>query len=119
MERTSKPVVAGILIIITGSLGLMAAFSGFFFLIAIGRGIEDYYLVFPEFFTAFSLAIIIISALFSLLVLVSGLYTLERKYWGLALAGSIVAAIGFFVLGVPALVLIALSRDEFDVRPAQ
>ena len=118
MERTAKPVIAGVLNIITGSLGLMYALAVFLLFVILDIGI-DYYLVFPEFISAFILAVVIITALFSLLILVSGLYALERKYWGLALAGSIVAVFGFFLLGIPALVLIALSRDEFDAKPAE
>lgn len=119
MERTAKPVIAGVLNIITGSLGLMYALSVFLVFYVLDIGINYYYLVFPEFISAFILAAVIIISLFSLLVLVSGLYALERRYWGLALAGSIVAVIGLFVLGIPALVLIALSRDEFDVKAAE
>ena len=119
MERTARPVVAGIFNIITGSLGLMCALAVFLLFVVLGIGIDDYYLVFSEFITAFILTVVIIVALFSLLVVVSGLYALERKYWGLALAGSIVAVFGFFPLGIPALVLIALSRYEFDVKSAE
>jgi hypothetical protein len=118
MVKTAKPVVAGVLNIVTGSLGLMYALAAFLVFVILDIGIEDYFLVFPEFISAFILAVVIIISLFSLLVLVSGLYALERKYWGLALAGSIVAVIGFFVLGIPVLVLVALSRDEFDVKSA-
>ena len=114
MERTAKPVIAGVFNIITGSLGLVCALAVFLLFVILDIGV-GYYLVFPEFISAFILAFVILTSLFSLLVLVSGLYALERKYWGLALAGSIV---GFFPLGIPALVLIALSRDEFDAKPA-
>jgi hypothetical protein len=119
MERTAKPVVAGVLNIVSGSLGLMGALAGFLIFVVLDIGIDDYSLVFPEFITAFILTIVITISLFSLLVLVSGLYALERKYWGLALAGSIVAVFGFTLLGIPALVLIALSRDEFDAKPVE
>ena len=114
MERTAKPVVAGVFNIITGSLGLMGALAVFLLFVVLDIGV-GYYLVFPEFIMAFILTVVIIVSLFSLLVLVSGLYALERKYWGLVLAGSIVAVFGFLPLGIPALVLIALSRDEFEL----
>ena len=103
MERTAKPVVAGIFNIITGSLGLMCALAVFLLFVVLDIGV-GYYLVFPEFITAFILTVVIIVSLFSLLVLVSGLYALESKYWGLVLAGSIVAVFGFLPLGIPALV---------------
>ena len=58
-----------------------------------------------------------VALILALLVMISGIYVLERRYWGLSLAGSIVAALTGGMLGIASLVLIALSRDEFD-RPS-
>lgn len=67
------------------------------------------------------------------LVVLGGRYALKRKKWGLALIGSICPVIGlqllvfgiksleityiyawFGVLGIPAIILTALSKDEFE-----
>ncbi len=44
--------------------------------------------------------------------IIGGISSIRRRNWGLALAGSICAAI-FFPLGLPAIVLLALSKREF------
>jgi len=46
---------------------------------------------------------------------VGGIYALQRKIWGLALAGSIAAFFSpSWVLGVAAIVFTALSKNEFE-----
>ena len=114
MDKTAKPVTAGVLNIVTGVFGLLWSSSAFVAFYAMTISLDFYIPFFPEFFSGVILTVAIISLLFSLLVLISGLYALQRKYWGLVLAGSIVAVLGIFFLGIPALVLVALSRDEFD-----
>lgn len=118
MEKTAKPVAAGVLIIITGVFGLMFALSAFLAFFAVTISLDIYIPFFPEFVSAVLLTLGIISCLFSLFILVGGICALQRKYWGLALAGSIVAVLGFPLLGIPALVLVALSREEFERAPA-
>ena len=58
---------------------------------------------------------IVAGSLDVILAIVGGIYALQRKIWGLALAGSIAA---FFtpswVLGVAAIVFTALSKNEFE-----
>jgi hypothetical protein len=46
--------------------------------------------------------------------IIAGIYALQRKKWGLALAGSIVAIFGSSIMGVLATIFIALSKDEFE-----
>jgi hypothetical protein len=113
-ETTAKPVVAGIFNIITGSLGLLVSFSLFLLVFVSGFDFEHYLGIFPEFITALAVFIASVMLVLALLVLISGIYALERRYWGLSLAGSVVAALTGGALGIAALVLIALSKDEFD-----
>jgi len=114
MEKTPRPTIAGILNIISGSFGLLVSFSLFLLVFVSNVDFEYYPGVFPEVISAAAVFAAIISLLVSLLILVSGIYALERRYWGLSLAGSIAAAMGCLLLGIPALVLIAISKDEFD-----
>jgi len=114
VEKTSRPVTAGVLNIITGVIGLTLAFTAFFAFFAMTVTLDIYVPVFPEFISGVVLAFAIISLLFSLLIMISGVFATQRKYWGLALAGSIAAVPGLFFLGIPALILVALSKDEFD-----
>ena len=115
MEKTNKPTVAGIINIITGALGLIWAvflFIGY----AVVSGAFDIpggigYI--PEFVSGMVLGMAIIQLILSVVTLVGGIYALQRKVWGLALAGSIVAILLFFPLGIPATVLVAQSKKEF------
>lgn len=118
MEKTGKPVAAGVLNIVAGVIGLTWAFSALAAYIAMTVTLDIYIPVFPEFISGIVLAVAIISLLFSLLVMISGIFATQRRYWGLALAGSIVAVLGLFFLGIPALILVALSKDEFDQEAA-
>ena len=51
--------------------------------------------------------------LLGILTLVSGIFAVQRRRWGWALAGSIVVLIGSGILGIISTILIALSKDEF------
>jgi hypothetical protein len=114
LEKTPKPIIAGILNIIIGSLGLLISFTLFLLVFVAKIDFIDYLGIFPEFITAMVLFAASVILLLSLLVLVSGIFALERRYWGLSLAGSIVAMMTGNLLGIAALVLIAVSKDEFD-----
>lgn len=114
MEKTPRPVIGGILNIVIGSIGLLMAFTLFLLMFVTNIDFQDYLGIFPDFVTAMVLFAASVILLLSLLVLVSGVFALERRYWGLALAGSIVAVITGNLLGIASLVLIAVSRDEFD-----
>ena len=114
MEKTSRPVTAGVLNIITGVIGLTWAFTAFFAFFAMTVTLDIYIPIFAEFISAVVLAVAIISLLLSLLIMISGIFATQRKYWGLVLAGSIAAVLALFFLGIPALILVSLSKDEFD-----
>ena len=103
MQKTQKPVIGGILSIIEGAINMLGAF-----------GVLISVLFVPE--NTGILLLIIAAGLFitSILPIIGGIFAIQRKQWGLALAGSIFATIGDALLGIPALILIALSKDEFE-----
>ncbi len=108
IKKTWMPVVAGILDIIAGSLILVILF---FFVIGslivrlAESGIFDFNL---------SLVFMIIPALIiGSLAIAGGVLAVRRKKWGWALAGSIAAALVPVALGIVAIVLLVLSRNEF------
>ena len=74
MEKTAKPVAAGVLIIITGLIGLMWSSSAFVAFYAMTISLDFYIPFFPEFVSGVILTVAIISLLFSLMVLISGIY---------------------------------------------
>jgi integral membrane sensor domain MASE1 len=48
------------------------------------------------------------------LPLLGGIYAAQRKNWGLALAGSIVAILAVAPFGIVSTILVASSKKEFD-----
>jgi hypothetical protein len=135
MGKTWMPTTAGILDIIAGSWGLILALlfallAGILAIIAgrwnlilallfallggVMRFVPDIPPDIPPYlfpiFTALSLPFAIVG----ILAIVGGIYALQRKIWGLALAGSIAAFFPSWILGLPAIVFTALSKKEFE-----
>ena len=120
MKKTWKPTVAGILDIISGAVGFIAV-AGLIIAIGVTGGFyipgTEYI---PKFVPSLLTGIAVLLAAFSILSLVGGIYALQRKIWGLALAGSISAIfasiplLGGLPVGIAATILTALSKDEFD-----
>ena len=116
MEKTWMPKAAGILDIVAGALsfiGLTFAFFGILVLGAMEGGNMP-----AETPANLILTVIVILAIFAIiadaLAIVGGIFALQRKKWGLALAGSIAAFLASWPLGIAAIVLTALSKKEFE-----
>jgi hypothetical protein len=117
MEKTWMPTAAGILSIIAGGLSLLgmvivgivagiASNSPFWY----NYGGPDFPIV--VFWVFFFIPYFIVSA-----VAIAGVvFALRRSLWGLALAGAICALLTGWAwwLGVAAIVLVAISKREFD-----
>lgn len=119
MERTQKPTIAGIVLIVIGVVFIL-------------WGIDNAFTMSDE------LEMILPPMIVAILPIVGGYFALRRKIWGLALAGAISSLIftfmGLFahgvlerwgkftgglvavefVLGILAIVLVALSKKEFS-----
>jgi hypothetical protein len=108
-NKTWMPTVAGILDIIAGSWGLILALL-FVFLGVVMRSVPD---IPPYLFPIFT-ALAVPFAIVGILAIVGGIYALQRKIWGLALAGSIAAFFPSWILGIAAIVFTALSKNEFE-----
>ena len=48
-----------------------------------------------------------------IVAIVGGVFALRRRIWGLALAGAICSLPSVWVLAIPAIVFIAMSKKEF------
>ena len=120
IEKTWKPKAAGILSIISGSAGLVAVFGLIIAISITGGFIIPGTEHIPKFVASILIGITIPLAALSGLSLVGGIYTLQRRMWGLAIAGSIssifssVPLLGGLPVGIAAIVLTVLSRNEFD-----
>jgi len=90
--QTWKPTAAGTLTVSAGVLGLIVG------IVLIGRS--------PLFMVG------LVAIMISILAVAGGLCALKRRVWGLALAGSICSL--FCWLGIPAIIFIALSKQEFS-----
>ncbi len=116
MEKTNKPTTAGVLNIITGALGVLWAICLFIgYAVVSGACVVPGGIGYiPEFVPGIVLGWAVIQLILAIVSLVGGIYALQRKIWGLALAGSIVAILTFFPLGIPATVFAAQSKKEFE-----
>ena len=108
-KKTWMPTAAGILDIVAGSFGLISSLI-FVFMGGIIRVVPDV----PPFMGPLFMGLAGPFIIIGILAIVGGIYTLRRKIWGLALAGSIAAFFGSWPLGVAAIVFTALSKNEFE-----
>ena len=104
MEHTWKPTAAGILCIVAGAAaaisGLGLTVLGGVIGVPFGAG----------WMGAFGVPWIV----FGVIAIVGGVYSLKRRAWGLALAGSICALSGYFILGLLAIIFVAMGKNEFE-----
>jgi len=111
MRKTNKPIIGGVLTILSGALGILGTVSYSIGLGDVGSGFSKGDM--PPFQPSIIFGMPIPSLIIALLALVCGIFAVQRKKWQWSLAGSIAAALSFLVLGIPAIILIALSKDEF------
>jgi uncharacterized membrane protein len=119
---TWKPMVAGILNVIVGAFYFLGFFGITIAAIVITCTTYWWDYIEPEIYpmSIEVLAGILVAAAVYLLIagllsLLGGISALQRKRWGLALAGSIAAVLGSaWVLGIIALIFTAMSKDEFE-----
>ncbi|MCK4265780.1 MAG: hypothetical protein KAX31_00760 [Thermoplasmata archaeon] len=125
--QTIKPVLAGVLLIVVALLGIIMAIVVMGY-VDMGLGMLDEYVTEdPTGTTGDVLDTVstilmvcgIIFIVFSILALLGGLMSITRKSWGFALVGAIfgLLTIGPYglsaLLSIVALILIAISKDEF------
>ncbi|MBN1153071.1 MAG: hypothetical protein JXA58_07665 [Dehalococcoidia bacterium] len=114
--KTWKPTAAGVLEIVAGTLHIVAGAATILVAGGIAGGLH--FAELPEFALRVPLPLMAGVGL-PLLVLgtvsvLGGISALNRRYWGLALAGGICALLPIqTLLGVLAIVFVAISRDEF------
>ena len=108
MEKTWKPTTAGILSIIAGVIQVIGGI-----VVGVIGGTVAGLAAIPGIggiFGAIAIPIIIIG----IVAIVGGVYALKRRIWGLALAGSICALIGPWLLGILAIIFVIMGKREFE-----
>jgi len=118
---TWKPIVAGILNVTVGVITLVGTFFIVMLLVGIGGGILAISRItdlLPMWLSVSIEGVLVITAILlivlSALPLLSGIYAIQRKNWGWALVGSILAIFSSAIVGVISTVLVLLSKDEFE-----
>ena len=110
VKKTAMPVIAGVLAIASGGFKLLT-FVGLivasFFIISPVHGFDIHPIV-------VLLTISIPLTVLAIVAIIGGISALQRKRFGLAVAGSVASFLPFSVLGLASIILIALSRKEFD-----
>ncbi|HKZ48877.1 MAG TPA: zinc ribbon domain-containing protein [Thermoplasmata archaeon] len=118
-QPSQMPVIGGVLLLLAGILGFVGAAQVF-----VASGAGSYFGVFgPE--IAGILAVCgLLLVIFSVFALLGGIMAVQRKMWGLALAGGILGlfAIGPFflssLLSLIGLIIIGISREDFEGQSA-
>jgi hypothetical protein len=115
-SRKWMTTTAGVLNIVAGSVRLMAVIG---LLIAIGVTGDALHFAGVGYWMpvnvlgilwAITLPLLVLGAL----ALVGGVFALQRRRWGWALAGSVAAFFPFGLLGLLATIFTAMSKEEFE-----
>ena len=122
MTNTWKPVAGGICSIVGGAFAIMSGLLAGVFSVFGYSGMPGMWGMWGTdsqmmpwgmagLFGWFGLPALVLGAV----AIVGGIFALKRQRWGLSLAGAICATLTpmSFLLGVPAIVFIAMARDEF------
>jgi len=111
VERSAKPTVAGVLNIVVGAFCLLGVLGLVIAAVAVAplSQVGDW----PLAVSALLIIIALPLALLGSISVVGGVFSLQRRLWGWALAASISTLLVSQVLGIISVVLTALSRKEF------
>jgi hypothetical protein len=119
-KKTWMPTTAGILNIIVGALSALGA-MGIIAVIAFGSANIMHFLPPADapFIAPLIVPILIPFLVFfivrAVLTIIGGVFALQRRKWGWALAGSIIAIIGqTCLLGIASTIFVAIAKDEFE-----
>jgi len=111
MQKTWKATAGGILTIIGGALNILGAL-----IISLSLPVVAPFKI-AFIYTGAAIAVVLATGI---VALVGGIIALQRRRWGLALAGAICAIFPLStLLGVLSTVFITMARDEFASAPSQ
>jgi len=121
VKKTWMPTTAGILNIVTGGLSAFMTIGiiiAFFTVSSIN--IMNFVppaeapFIAPLISTVL-LIVLVLSIVRAVFTIIGGVFALQRRKWGWALAGSIIAILGnTFVLGILSTIFVALAKEEFE-----
>ncbi|MCR4394160.1 MAG: hypothetical protein NUV31_07310 [Dehalococcoidales bacterium] len=107
-QKTARPVIAGVLSIIAGAICLVGVLV-FSVIAGISTVFGGAFVLMPVLFFLMGIPALALGVI----SITGGVYATQRRRWGWALAGSITALIISNVLGIVAIILVAIAREEF------
>jgi hypothetical protein len=116
-----KSTVAGVLTLVIGAIDVLACLGSIVTIIVFNSSprfvdyIEDQvYPMTTDFFTGMMIFAAVVFGIAAIVAILGAISALQRKRWGLALAGAIVSIIGpWWPIGITGTVFAAIARDEF------
>ena len=120
MNKTWKPQIAGILSIVGGVIGLFACLGILIAITALGatqQWMGDWGMYWIPFNVISILwAIGIPMFVCGVVAVTGGIFAVQRKYFPMALAGSIATFFPVWIFGLASVILTATSHDEFGTE---
>jgi hypothetical protein len=112
----NKRVSAGILSIVSGSLGILFTAWGIFLItvfIPVAAKELDVDTSALGLITSAATIIPMLMGIASLVAIMGGIFAIRRKRWGVALTGTIASIVAFWPTGIVATVMLTGSKDQF------
>ncbi|MFC2018548.1 hypothetical protein ACFLU4_01155 [Chloroflexota bacterium] len=122
MEKSSKPLIAGVLNIVAGAFTLLGGIV-MVILTTVASTAMFHYIMFsagaagpvtPGTILSIITIVAVCLIVSGIVSIVGGIYAIKRRLWGLALAASIFSILHNSALGIAAIVLVALGKNEFE-----
>jgi len=121
VRKTWKPTTAGILNIISGAFSALSAIGLIIAITATSTWTlfmdvippEDLPFVAPLVSTIL-IILLILSIIETVFPILGGVFALQRRKWGWALAGSIISILAVLPLGVASTIFVAVAKEEFE-----
>jgi hypothetical protein len=108
-HKTAKPLVAGIFNIFIGSCCLLVVLGICIAATVVSTFSAEIPFSLPVLFALIALP----AAAVGIISIIGGVFEMQRRSWGWALAGSITTTLVSNPLGIASIVLTALSKNEF------
>jgi hypothetical protein len=111
-----KPRIAGIWLIVTGSLAVVFMLLASFVIWTFSEGLASGFGEPQNIPLSIIWVVGLIGAIPGIIAIAAGFFSIKRRRWGFSLAGSICVTVYFNFLGIPALILLILSKPEFGLN---
>ena len=121
MKKTWKPTTAGILNITSGAISALGVIAFIIAITAVNAWqyllgavlTEELHFVAPLVSTIL-IILLVLSIIEAVFPIIGGVFALQRRNWGWALAGSIISILGVLPLGIASTIFVIIAKDEFE-----